>query len=194
MLARINAKTASKRTLICECSMLTYSTNEKQTSAWKPIIKILRLRGLSWLLCVLSCPCAWGITVTNEAKPMCSYCWLKTKSKTPWCWLCLHPIFDSLQKAHLSEFQKCVQSVKYSNCVLLWSCFLVSVILFFAHKMATVQYILGITLFVACFVAIESFSWKTVMIRLWYTADDGWSLNGRKPFYLAVWSDWIHCL
>lgn len=32
MLARINAKTASKRTLICECSMLSYSTNEKQSS------------------------------------------------------------------------------------------------------------------------------------------------------------------
>lgn len=135
---------------------LTVRMRNKQASR-KPIIKILRLWGLSWLLRVFSCPCAWGITVTNEAKPMCSYCWLKTKSKTPWCWLCLHPIFDSLQKAHLSEFQKCVKMVKCRNCVLLCRRFLPSSILFFAHKMASVQYILGITLFIACFVVVESF-------------------------------------
>ena len=54
-----------------------------------------------------NCPCAWGITVTNEAKPTYSYCWLKTKSKTPWCWLCWHPIFDSPLKA----------SEKWSVCI-----------------------------------------------------------------------------
>ena len=112
---------------------LTVRMRNKQANR-KPIIKILRLWGLSWLLCVLSCPCAWGITVTNEAKPMCSYCWLKTKSKTPWCWLCLHPIFDSLQKAHLSEFQKCVRSVKCRNSVLLCSRLLCSSIFFFSNK------------------------------------------------------------
>ena len=75
-----------------------------------------------WVILILrqndGCPCAWGITVTNEAKPMCSYCWLKTKSKTPWCWLCQHPIFDSPKKAHLSECHIMGNTSVQSTCAL----------------------------------------------------------------------------
>lgn len=60
--------------------------------------------------------------------------------------------------------------------------------LFFAHKMASVQYILGVTLFIVCFVVVELFMGESVMIRLWLKSDDEGSLNGRKPFYLAVWN------
>lgn len=38
---------------------------------------------------------------------------------------------------------------------------------------------------------LSCFRWKAVMIRLCFSSQDGWSLSGRKPFYLAVWSDSI---
>ena len=54
--------------------------------------------------------------------------------------------------------------------------------------MASVQYILGVTLFIVCFVVVELFMGESVMIRLWFKSDNEGSLNGRKPFYLAVWN------
>ncbi|CBK24048.2 uncharacterized protein [Blastocystis hominis] len=52
--------------------------------------------------------------------------------------------------------------------------------------MASVQYILGVTLFIVCFVVVELFMGESVMIRLWFKSDNEGSLNGRKPFYLAT--------